>query len=175
MTPSIPDIFNTNGKDVRFLFNRGDQPFCLFSFSFKRDEFYFAISQKKVRCIPAKGQPFQIRGHDFGITLNQSQEEQVFTSLKFSFHASGQRHLKAINSDKRDFIFYKSNKTKFSDIQSSEHLFKLVTKHLDYYEPYRYKSRTRKGRNAVSLETPSGYSNCKRIFDFHISNRPEKT
>ncbi|HSY62733.1 MAG TPA: hypothetical protein VK796_12700 [Cytophaga sp.] len=170
----IPDILETNGKGMRFLFEQGNKCLCLFSFSYKNDELYIGSSQNKVMISPNSLGEFIPTNDRFGIIVDPNHPEEEYTSLKFSFHASGERHLRAKNKSNKDVEFYKEIKSKLTSLTVPESLFKLVSKRISLYETFSYEVKTRKGRNAIKLNTPLEYSNHKNIFEFYISNSEKK-
>lgn len=175
MNTTVPDILETNGRGMRFLFQHADKYLCLFSFLYKNDEFYIGTSQNEVLCgHHSFGEFLPDANNRFGIVANENIADEEHTSLKFSFHASGERHLRAKNNTNRTVEFFKEQATKLTELKEPELLFTLISKKISLYDLFPYSSTTRKGKNAIVLNTPLDFAGGKNIFHFFVSPSGEK-
>ncbi|MBI5539791.1 MAG: hypothetical protein HY951_07015 [Bacteroidia bacterium] len=173
MIENIPDFLERYDRNMRFLFKLNGKHNRLFFVIYENDELYLGSSLKKIRCSGQQGiGDVIIDNNKFGIFIDTQLQEEEYKSLKFSFHKSGERHLRCKNKSNVDIDFYKVNAIKLDELTEPEMLFIMISKRISFYQEYTSENLIRDEWNAIILDTPIEYSNCKNVFEFYITNDP---
>ncbi len=170
------DYLETNNRRMRFLFEWNKLYKRLFWFKYENDEFYFGSSLNPIICAGLQDiQDIIFTDTTFSIKINNALQQKKFDSLKFSFHASGVRHLKMRNSElKIPEQLYRKKHIKLNELEKPEMLFTILSKRISLYEDYKAKV-TKNDTNAILLNTPEEYLKYRQVFEFYILTAPKQT
>lgn len=161
------------GRNMRFLFEDNGKYKRLFFISYQNDELYLGSSLKSINCAgPKDVRELNVRNGIFEFSLNPKHKSDKFKALKFSFHKSGVRHLQCLNEKNEKVVLYREKCVKLEELNEPQLLFTIITKRISLYT--NYNARLTKGdMNAVTLNTPNEYLDCRNTFEFFISRNPE--
>lgn len=95
------------------------------------------------------------------------QDESILSRMKFSYHESGQMHIKN-DRDEKDFVISKSSWIKCDSIKSPKLFFFIITKKISLYKDFN-KFLNNKGVSNIILKVPQILNSRRLLVEFYIS------
>jgi hypothetical protein len=177
-TVNIEDYLKENNSDfieykmpLRFLFGRDNGFMRLFWVKYENDELYLGSSLHPIMSAGKQDVKDVIISEDnsFRIEVDEALKPNEYNSLKFSFHSSGVRHLKMINTELKTEELYREKYVKMEELEKPEMLFIILSKKISLYQDYK-RSLTKGYTTAIVFKTPQNYMECREVFEFYICN-----